>query len=66
MIVVSLGFDTYRHDPSGDAHLETLDYREVARAIAELGSPTVTLLEGGYWVPSLGDNVRSWLDGARL
>lgn len=66
VVIVSLGFDTYRHDPSGDAHLETPDYREVARTIGELGVPTVTLLEGGYWIPSLGENVTSWLDGARL
>ena len=65
IVVVSLGFDTDRNDPAGDALLDTVDYREIAKAISDLGKPIVALLEGGYWTPSLGANLCSWLTGAR-
>jgi hypothetical protein len=31
--------------------------------VAGLGLPTVVLQEGGYFVPKLGENVRTWLRG---
>ena len=64
IVVVSLGFDTYRDDPAGDAQLETPDYEDIGNAISSLGKPMVALLEGGYWTPSLGANVAGWLTGA--
>ncbi|MGH3638056.1 MAG: histone deacetylase family protein [Mycobacterium sp.] len=64
VVVVSLGFDTYRGDPAGDAALDTTDYFSVGQAFSGLGIPTVAVLEGGYSVPDLGSNVRAWLSGA--
>jgi acetoin utilization deacetylase AcuC-like enzyme len=64
-IVVSLGFDTFAGDVSGDAVLTTTDFRHVGRQIAKLGLPAVALLEGGYSVNVLGDNLSSWIDGFR-
>lgn len=63
-VVVSLGPDTYRGDPAGDAALDTTDYFSVGQAFSGLGIPTVAILEGGYSVPDLGSNVRAWLSGA--
>jgi acetoin utilization deacetylase AcuC-like enzyme len=62
-VVISLGIDTYRLDPICDLALTTEDYAEVGRRVAALGRPTVVLQEGGYFVPDLGENVRSWLRG---
>jgi acetoin utilization deacetylase AcuC-like enzyme len=63
-LVVSLGMDTYELDrPMGDLALTTEGYRAVGSRVAALGRPTVVLQEGGYFVPDLGENVRSWLRG---
>ena len=64
VIVVSLGFDTYQHDPIGDLALTTEGYHEMGRRVAALGRRLVILQEGGYFVPDLGANARSWLRGA--
>jgi acetoin utilization deacetylase AcuC-like enzyme len=63
-IVVSLGFDTYGHDPIGDFALTTAVYHECGRRVAALGRRLVILQEGGYHRPSLGANARAWLRGA--
>ena len=64
VVVVSLGFDTYGHDPIGDFALTTDVYHEVGRRVAALGRRSVILQEGGYHRPSLGENARAWLRGA--
>jgi acetoin utilization deacetylase AcuC-like enzyme len=64
IIVVSLGFDTYGHDPIGDFALTTAVYHECGRRTAALGRRLVILQEGGYHCPSLGANARAWLRGA--
>ena len=64
VMVVSLGFDTYGQDPIGDFALTTDVYHEVGRRCAALGKRLVILAEGGYYLPALGDNARTWLRGA--
>ena len=64
VLVVSLGFDTYREDPIGTFALTTPAYHEIGRRVASLGRRLVILQEGGYHRPSLGDNARAWLRGA--
>jgi acetoin utilization deacetylase AcuC-like enzyme len=63
VVVVSLGFDTYGHDPIGDFALTTSVYHEIGRRVASLGRRLVILQEGGYHRPSLGENARAWLRG---
>jgi acetoin utilization deacetylase AcuC-like enzyme len=62
-LVVSLGLDTYGQDPIADFALSTDVYHEVGRRVADLGLPTLVLQEGGYFVPKLGENARTWLRG---
>jgi acetoin utilization deacetylase AcuC-like enzyme len=62
-LVVSLGLDTYGQDPIADFALSTDVYDEVGRRVASLGLPTLVLQEGGYFVPKLGENARTWLRG---
>jgi acetoin utilization deacetylase AcuC-like enzyme len=64
VVVVSLGFDTYGHDPIGDFALTTAVYHECGRRVAALGRRLVILQEGGYYRPALGANARAWLRGA--
>lgn len=63
-VVVSLGFDTYRTDPAGDALLETGDYHAVGRAFHALARPLLAILEGGYSMTDLGANAHAWVCGA--
>jgi acetoin utilization deacetylase AcuC-like enzyme len=65
IVVVSLGFDTYGQDPIADFALTTLAYHEVGRRVAHLGRRLVILQEGGYHVPLLGENARTWLRGVQ-
>ena len=64
IVVVSLGFDTYEHDPIGDLALTTAGYHEMGRRVGALGRRLVILQEGGYFVPDLGTNAVAWLRGA--
>ena len=64
ILVVSVGIDTYVHDPLGDFVLTTAVYRECGRRVAATAIPLVILQEGGYYLPDLGDNVHQWLSGA--
>ena len=63
LLVVSFGADTWKGDPISHFALETGDYAVLARDIAACGWPTVVVMEGGYAVAALGDNVASFLSG---
>jgi acetoin utilization deacetylase AcuC-like enzyme len=63
IVVISLGFDTYRDDPIGDFALTRSAYAEAGRRVATLGRRLVILQEGGYHLPSLGKNAVAWLRG---
>lgn len=64
LVIVSLGFDTYREDPICDLALTTPVYAEIGRRVAALGRRMVVLQEGGYHIPTLGLNAVTWLQGA--
>ena len=63
ILVVSLGFDTYEHDPIGDFALTTAGYHQIGIEVARLGKRLVILQEGGYFVEALGENARQFLTG---
>lgn len=62
-LVVSLGVDTYERDPISAFRLTSDDYPRLGERIAALGLPSVFILEGGYAVPEIGDNVVNVLQG---
>jgi acetoin utilization deacetylase AcuC-like enzyme len=57
----SAGFDTYVKDWGG--LLCTEDFRKISYRIASSNRRFFSLLEGGYYLPDLGINVRSYLQG---
>ena len=63
LLIVSYGADTYAGDPISHFQLQTDDYTRMARRIAALGLPTLTVMEGGYAVDALGANVAAFLGG---
>jgi acetoin utilization deacetylase AcuC-like enzyme len=62
-LVVSLGVDTYEHDPISRFLLQKDDFTRLGADIGGLACPTLFVLEGGYAVEDLGVNVANVLTG---
>jgi len=62
-LLVSLGVDTFENDPISAFKLITEDYLRYGAEIAKMKMPTVFIMEGGYGVPEIGDNVAGVLTG---
>jgi len=62
-LVVALGFDTAKDDPTGTWMLRAKDFENNGRKIGALGLPTLVVQEGGYRVRSLGRNARNFFIG---
>lgn len=63
VLVVSLGVDTFEHDPISHFRLRTQDYLRIGEALARLGVPTLFVMEGGYMVDEIGINAVNVLLG---
>jgi acetoin utilization deacetylase AcuC-like enzyme len=63
LLVVALGVDTFEDDPISSFAVKTPDYLEMGRMIGSLGLPTVFVMEGGYDVGPIGENVANVLEG---
>src|SRR6266403_3914782 len=63
VLVVSLGVDTFEHDPIGFFKLRTDDFAQYGRLIGALRIPTLFVLEGGYAVAEIGVNAVNVLQG---
>ena len=66
LIAISAGFDRYRLDWGGT--LETTDYHRIGEMVAEKAvsdchGRRFAILEGGYYLPHLGKNARSLIEG---
>jgi acetoin utilization deacetylase AcuC-like enzyme len=62
-VVVSLGVDTFEHDPISKFKLRHDDYLRIGEAIAKAARPTLFVMEGGYAVEALGINAVNVLTG---
>ena len=62
-LVVSLGVDTFEHDPISRFRLRHEDYLRMGEAIATAGVPTLFVFEGGYAVDAIGMNAVNVLSG---
>jgi acetoin utilization deacetylase AcuC-like enzyme/GNAT superfamily N-acetyltransferase len=63
MLVVALGLDPAKGDPTGSWNLKAKDFERNGRMIGELGLPTLVVQEGGYRIRSLGSNARHFFQG---
>jgi acetoin utilization deacetylase AcuC-like enzyme len=63
LVVVSLGVDTYEHDPISDLAVSAEGFARQGRSIRALGRPVVVVQEGGYDVDAIGANVAQFLNG---
>jgi acetoin utilization deacetylase AcuC-like enzyme len=62
VLLVSLGLDTFEHDPISDFRLTSEDYLRLGAHIAALGLPTLFVFEGGYHVDALAENTTNVLE----
>ncbi|MEL6266018.1 MAG: histone deacetylase family protein, partial [Pseudomonadota bacterium] len=62
-MVVSLGVDTYKGDPISFFTLDTPHFTRLGARLAAAGLPTVFIMEGGYAVAEIGENVAEVLTG---
>jgi acetoin utilization deacetylase AcuC-like enzyme/GNAT superfamily N-acetyltransferase len=62
-VVLCLGLDTAKNDPTGSWNLSAGDLTEVGRRIGFLGLPVLAVQEGGYHIPSLGKNALAFFQG---
>jgi acetoin utilization deacetylase AcuC-like enzyme len=62
-LVIALGLDPAKGDPTGSWSLTAADFEENGRLIGALGTPAVIVQEGGYRTASLGINARRFLIG---
>jgi acetoin utilization deacetylase AcuC-like enzyme len=62
-LVVSLGVDTFEGDPISRFKLRKEHFHQAGALIAQLGLPTLFVMEGGYAVEDVGENVLAVLQG---
>lgn len=62
-LVVSLGLDTAKDDPTGSFLLRAANFYANGFMIGELGLPTLLVQEGGYRTRTLGTNARNFFKG---
>ena len=62
-VVISLGVDTFEHDPISFFKLTSDDFRRYGSTIAALKLPTLFVMEGGYAVEEIGVNAVNVLQG---
>jgi len=55
-LVTSLGVDTYKDDPISHFLLEQAHFSRIGEMLAQLGLPTLFVMEGGYAVAEIGIN----------
>jgi len=62
-LVLCLGLDTAKGDPTGTWPLRAKDFEEIGKRIGAGGWPTLVVQEGGYFTRNLGVNARHFFGG---
>ncbi len=62
-LVIALGLDTAKQDPTGTWTLSPADFEANGRLIGEMRLPTLAVQEGGYRTATLGANARAFFVG---
>ncbi len=62
-LIVALGFDTAKDDPTGTWSLAAKDFEQNGHLIGRLKLPTLVIQEGGYKNRSLGTNAKFFFNG---
>ncbi len=62
-LIVALGLDTAKNDPTGTWALTAADFAENGRMIGQTAAPILVVQEGGYKTQTLGRNALSFFEG---
>jgi acetoin utilization deacetylase AcuC-like enzyme len=62
-LVIGLGLDTAKADPTGTWQLMAKDFHQNGRLIGAMNLPTLVVQEGGYRTRTLGSNARHFFEG---
>lgn len=62
-LVIALGYDTMRGDPTGNFDLSTAGLRNIGELIGRLTLPTLIVQEGGYVLANLRQGSRAFFSG---
>jgi len=62
-LIIALGLDTAKGDPTGTWSLKPKDFEANGRMVGEMGLPTVVIQEGGYRTQTLGKNAMAFFNG---
>jgi len=62
-LVVCLGLDTAKGDPTGTWELTGSDFTKIGHAIGGIKLPTLLIQEGGYRTRNIGSNARHFFGG---
>ena len=62
-LVVCVGFDTAKGDPTGTWGLSGPDFSQIGQAIGRMQIPTLLVQEGGYRTRNIGSNARHFFSG---
>jgi len=62
-LIVALGLDTAKGDPTGTWKLTHDDFEKNGRMIGEFNLPTLIVQEGGYKTQTLGLNAKAFFNG---
>jgi len=65
-LVIALGLDTAKEDPTGSWSLKAKDFEAIGRMIGLLHLPTLVVQEGGYDTRVLGTNAHHFFSGLWL
>ena len=60
-MLVSVGMDIYQDEPLGDFAITRDGIARIGAQIASLGFSTLLVMEGGYHLASLGENMVAFL-----
>ena len=63
VLVVPLGFDTYKLDPQAKVAVSSEGFARLGARLASLGMPVLVVQEGGYDIDSLEENGRQFFNG---
>ena len=63
VLVLSLGFDIYAHDPQAKVAVSAAGFERLGRAIGAIGLPTLIVQEGGYAIGSLSELAGRFFSG---
>ena len=62
-LVVCVGFDTAKGDPTGTWGLSGTDFSQIGQAIGRIQIPALLVQEGGYRTRNIGSNARHFFSG---